>query len=162
MDEISLRRKVSFRIRGKRIVLIKKSYESADHVAAKALCYAAYLPLYPGLKVEIKIGQRYKPDLVALGEGMKPLFWAECGAVGKQKIYKILHKFPRTHFSFVKITGDVGQFKDLVVQQKEKACHTGLLDILRFPEDIKERLSSEFLSGLKLKKYLAFRSGTPR
>jgi hypothetical protein len=44
--------------------------------------WALYLPLYPNLSVEIGVGDRYKPDVVALGEDGRPLFWAEAGQVG--------------------------------------------------------------------------------
>jgi len=157
MGDIDLRKKFTFKIHGKKIVLIKKSYESFAHVAAKALCYALYLSFYSDIKVEVKIGERYKPDLVMLGDDRKPVFWAECGAVSRQKIYKILHKFPATHFSFIKIAEDIGQFKKLIIEQKEKAGHTGHVDIIGFSEGIIEDLSDEVLSRVKLKDHLVIR-----
>ncbi|MBD3425898.1 MAG: hypothetical protein GF409_01550 [Candidatus Omnitrophica bacterium] len=157
MGDIDLRKKFTFKIRDKKIVLIKKSHETFAHVAGKILCYALYYPFYPDLQIEMRIGERYKPDLVMLDVRGKPVFWGECGAVGKQKIYKILHKFTNTHFSFIKITKGVKQFRELVLEQRRKASHKGIVDIVSFPEEVTERLTDEYLSRVKLKDHLAYR-----
>lgn len=40
--------------------------ESYGHVLLKALGYAMFVGEYPGLEIELSVGLRYKPDLVAL------------------------------------------------------------------------------------------------
>ncbi|MBD3378957.1 MAG: hypothetical protein GF408_00650 [Candidatus Omnitrophica bacterium] len=131
MKELFLRKKLTFRTGGKKIVLVKKSNETFEHVAAKAVGYAMYLPVYPQVKIEVKIGERYKPDLVALNGRGEPVFWAECCMVGKTKIEKILNKHPSAHFAFIRVTEHVDQFADLVSSLRERTRHKGKLDIIR-------------------------------
>ena len=97
-SELLLGGKFTFRVGGQKLVVVKKPVEHLRHVVMKALLWALYLPTYPQLRVEVSIGYKYKPDLVALGsEG--PLFWAEAGHVGNQKLNRVLKRFPRTHFA---------------------------------------------------------------
>jgi len=65
----------------------------------KALLWALYLPHYPELTVEISIGDRYKPDVVALDAQGSPVFWGEAGQVGLTKIRSLLRRHRRTHFA---------------------------------------------------------------
>jgi len=104
--ELGLRRKMVFKEpqNGQRLVAVKRPGESGEHVYMKALLWAFFLPLYPGLKVERPIGDRYKPDLVAFpdapagGPGAeRPIFWAECGKVRARKLDSILRRFEGVH-----------------------------------------------------------------
>lgn len=82
-SELLLGGKFTFRVGGEKQVFAKKPIEHHRHVVMKVLLWALYLPTYDQLQVELGIGHRYKPDLVALAAG-KPLFWAEAGRVGNQ------------------------------------------------------------------------------
>ena len=72
--------------------------ETYEHVLLKALGYAMFVGEYPGLLIELAVGLRYKPDLVALntGKGGGPragarfLFWGECGLVTMRKVAWLL------------------------------------------------------------------------
>ena len=72
--------------------------ETYEHVLLKALGYAMFVGEYPGLEIELAVGLRYKPDLVALNEsgGSRPragarfLFWGECGLVTMRKVAWLL------------------------------------------------------------------------
>jgi hypothetical protein len=75
-DELFLRRKWMLRTQDRQVVFVKKPHESDTHVLMKALLWALYLPAYPELTVEIAVGDRYKPDVVALNARGEPLFWA--------------------------------------------------------------------------------------
>lgn len=75
-----------FRIAGQRVTLHKKNGESYEHVLMKALGFAMFRPQFPHLEIEKRIGLRYKPDLIALDERGKAMFWGECGQVGLRKI----------------------------------------------------------------------------
>ena len=49
--------------------------------------------------MEKSIGDRYKPDVVALDPVQKrPVFWAEAGQVKPQKVESILRRFESLHF----------------------------------------------------------------
>jgi hypothetical protein len=67
--DLMLRRKRTFRAHGKQIVLVKKRNEHSAHVFMKAFLRALYLLRFPHLSVEIRIGGRCKPDVVALDPG---------------------------------------------------------------------------------------------
>jgi hypothetical protein len=51
----------------------------------KALGYAIFISEYPTLEIEVKVGLRYKPDLVARNEAGDFLFWGEAGANSLRK-----------------------------------------------------------------------------
>ena len=97
--DLMLRRKWTLRAHGRQVVFVKKSNESSEHVLMKALLWALYLPDYPELTVEISIGDRYKPDVVALDAQGSPTFWAEAGQVGVDKIQSLVRRHRRTHFA---------------------------------------------------------------
>ena len=83
-------------------MVVKNSLEKASHVYMKAFLWALYAPAYPGLNVELSLGMRYKPDVVALDERGGPLFWGEAGHVELDKLARLFRQFPRTHFAVAK------------------------------------------------------------
>lgn len=98
-ESLELRRKWVFHAESSRLHLIKKPLESSEHVFLKAFLWALYLPAYPQLMVEKSIGDRYKPDAVALDrDRARPVFWAEAGQVKPQKVLSILRRFESLHF----------------------------------------------------------------
>jgi hypothetical protein len=134
MSERQLRKKYSFSAHGKRLVLIKRPYESEAHVLCKAAAFALYLPGYPRLLVEVKVGQRYKPDLVQLDRRGMPEFWGECGSVGKSKVEDLLRKFRGTKFAFLKCGGRNDQFVELVRNALEGLNRSAPVDMIFLPE----------------------------
>ena len=62
----------------------------------KALGYAMFVGEYPQLEIELHVGLRYKPDLVARGAGdghaagARFAFWGECGMVTMRKVAWLL------------------------------------------------------------------------
>ena len=133
--DISLRRKFTFKKNGKKIVFIKKSYESEAHVTAKAAVFGLYYSKYPGLGVEVNILDKYKPDLLMTDDNDHPIFWAECGVVKKEKIRKLFKKYKDTHFVFAKFTKEIRQFSGMVKKEKEKSGHRSIIDIIKIPEN---------------------------
>jgi hypothetical protein len=73
-SDLMLRRKWTFKAHGKQVVFVKHAKEQSAHVVMKALLWALYLPEYPELSVEIPVGDRFKPDVVALGPDTQPIF----------------------------------------------------------------------------------------
>ncbi len=142
-DELELRRKWTFRRGEHSIVLIKKRLESAQHVYMKAFLWALYIEEYPGLIVEKSIGDRYKPDLVALnGEG-RPRFWGEAGATRGSKVRSILRRYPGTRLVLAKWDGNTQ-----MLAQQYRAVLKNLrlehpVELLNFPEDAAQRFIDE-------------------
>ena len=63
--------------------------ESYGHVLMKALGFAMFVDRYPHLEIEARVGLRYKPDLIASGDGRFD-FWGECGQNAIRKTHWIL------------------------------------------------------------------------
>lgn len=68
-----------FEVGGKRLRLWRNAGETFQHVLMKALGYAMFAPQYPHLEIERRVGLRYRPDLVAIGDDGGFDFWGECG-----------------------------------------------------------------------------------
>lgn len=134
-------RKWTVKAHGQRIVLSKSPQESARHVIMKALLWALYLPQYPTLTIEIRIGDRYKPDLVAFDPQPniyapdKPLFWGESGVVSQDKIESLVRRFPDTHFALAKWAMDLRSPVALVEAASKRVKRTAPFDLLRLPAD---------------------------
>src|SRR3712207_1194814 len=100
--DLALPRKFTVRADDLKLVLVKGAGESERHVLLKALVFGLYVATYPQLAVEVAIGKRYKPDLVALDDGGHAIFWAECGEIGRDKIIHLVRGYPRTHLVVAK------------------------------------------------------------
>ncbi|HXG82422.1 MAG TPA: hypothetical protein VNI84_00205 [Pyrinomonadaceae bacterium] len=83
-----------FNLAGKRIRLWRRPGESYEHVLMKALGYAMFIDDFPNLEVEKKVGLRYKPDLVAVGENKRFVFWGEAGDNSFRKTLWLLKHAP--------------------------------------------------------------------
>ena len=135
MSELLLRRKLTLRAHGEQVVFVKKPRESLEHVLMKAFLWALHLPDYPGLAVEIPIGDRYKPDVVQLDALGQPVFWGEAGKVGADKIASLVRRFPDTHFAVAKWATPLAPFADLVRDALDGRPRRAPFDLLRFPSD---------------------------
>lgn len=137
MESLSLRGKWRLSAHGQSLVLTKRAGEKPSHVWLKGLLWALYLPAYPQLTVEVAIGHRYKPDLVAFSpaESMssqtQPIFWGEAGQVTLEKLERLFRQFPRTHFAVAK-WGSLGQWPRHLDQALASRRHQGQVDLLRF------------------------------
>ncbi len=147
-SELLLRRKWTFRAYDKQVVFIKRSNERSTHVLMKAFLWALYTPLYPNLTVEIRIGDRYKPDVVTLDEDGAPrregpLFWGEAGQVGLEKIHSLLRRYRDTHFAFAKWETRLDPYVELVSDALNGLRRSAPVDLLCFPGDSVERFIDE-------------------
>jgi hypothetical protein len=138
-SDLMLRRKWTFKAHGKQVVFVKHAKEHSAHVVIKALLWALYLPDYPHLSVEIPVGDRFKPDVVALGTDRQPLFWGEAGKVGIEKFRSLVRRYRHTHFALAKWSMNVGPLIDLVDRAATTHPRSAPFDILRFPADSAER-----------------------
>ncbi len=78
-------RKRLLRAHGQSVVFVKNPLESPQHVLMKAFLWALYLPQFPNLYVETKIGDKYKPDVVQLANGRSPGLLGRSGTGERQE-----------------------------------------------------------------------------
>jgi uncharacterized protein YaeQ len=83
-----------------KIYLRKGKGESNQHVMMKLLSYILFY--HPELRIEMSIGQHYKPDLVRLNEANEPVQWVDCGQTSLKKLDKISQKNRLTYIDIVK------------------------------------------------------------
>ncbi len=138
-DDLHLRRKWTLRAHGRQVVFVKKPVESTEHVLMKAFLWALYLPEYPDLVVEVKIGDRYKPDVVALGPSGEPLFWGEAGEVSTAKIRSLARRYRRTHFALAKWAAPLAPLAEIVRAATAGLGRTAAFDLISFPRDAADR-----------------------
>jgi hypothetical protein len=143
MDDLMLRRKWTLRAHGQQVVFVKRAHEHATHVLMKALLWALYLPTYPDIVVEIAIGDRYKPDLVALEPGGSPRFWGEAGQVSVAKIRSLTRRYRATHFALAKWDIRLAPLMDTVATALARARRTAPFDLICFPADSAARFINE-------------------
>lgn len=120
--------------------------ERSVHTLMKAFLWALYLPQYPQLSIEIRIGDRYKPDVVAMQETPniytvqdEPLFWGESGQVGKDKIYSLARRYKKTHFAIAKWDTAMRPVEALVEGALKRVERDAPFDLLNFPADSVQR-----------------------
>jgi hypothetical protein len=135
MPNVIVPRKRLLRAHGKKVVFARGYNESGEHVLMKALLWALYLPQYPDLTVEIRIGDRYKPDVVSLNEQGQPRFWGEAGQVSVQKIRSLARRYPDTHFAMGKWDTNLEPVIEIVKEALERTTRHAPFDVLRFPPD---------------------------
>lgn len=137
--DLYLPRKWTLRAHGRQVIFVKKSNERSAHVIMKALIWALYLPQYPHLQVEIRIGDRYKPDVVQLNQHGEPEFWGEAGVVGAQKISSLGRRFRHTHLAMGKWDSNLQPYSDMVQRALRKTTRHAPFDLINFPADAAER-----------------------
>jgi hypothetical protein len=138
-QDLKLRRKWTFRAHGKQMVFTKKTLESDIHVLMKAFLWALFLPDYPDLSVEIQIGDRFKPDLVQLGDGGIPVFWGEAGRVSLRKTKALVHRFRYTHLVFAKWNMNLVPFRQILKKETGSDRRLAPIDLISFPAESGER-----------------------
>lgn len=139
----TLPRKRMLRAHGKQNVFARGRNESAEHVLMKAFLWALYLPQYPDLTVEIRIGDRYKPDVVQtavtpFGE-VFPIFWGEAGQIGVKKIESLARRYRETHFAIGKWETSLAPYVAIVQEATSGLKRTAPFDLIRFPADSADR-----------------------
>lgn len=142
-SELMLRRKWTFRAHGKQVVFVKKRNERTAHVLMKAFIWALYLPEYSDLVVEVRVGDRYKPDVVALDERGAPRFWGEAGQIGVAKIRSLARRYRNTHFAIAKWETNLAPLIEIVTTATEGLNRRAPFDLLRFPADSAARFIDE-------------------
>ena len=126
-----------FYLAGNRVRLWQRPGESYEHVLMKALGYAMFVGEYPNLEIEVKVGLRYKPDLIAIGTGGDFEFWGECGANSIRKTHWILKHTRTKKLILFKIGQNVEQLiKQLRGEISPKYRAGGRLTLINFVSEI--------------------------
>lgn len=123
--------------------------ESYGHVLLKALGYAMFVAEHPHLEIELRVGLRYKPDLVAprpaaSAGAARFAFWGECGMVTMRKVAWLLKHGQTERLVLFKIDCPVAALtKELreAVEPRQRAG--GRLLVVNFVPDIAERAGPE-------------------
>ena len=138
-EDLKLRRKWTFRAHGRQMVFVKKTFESEIHVLTKAFLWALFLPDYPDLSVEIRIGDRFKPDLVQLDNRFRPIFWAEAGRVSQKKTKSLIHRFRSTHLVIAKWNVNLAPLQKMIAKEIKSIRRSAPFDLISFPAGSDER-----------------------
>ena len=120
--------------------------ESYAHVLMKALGYAMFVGEYPRLEIELRVGLRYKPDLVAFNEGGRAAagarfaFWGECGMVTMRKVAWLLKHGQLGRLVLFKIgSSSAALARELREATGERERAGGRLQLVNFVPDIADR-----------------------
>jgi hypothetical protein len=133
-----------FTLAGKRVRLWQRTGESYEHVLMKALGYAMFAGKYPHLEIEIKVGLRYKPDLIAIDEAGDFDFWGECGANSLRKTGWILKHTRAKKLVLFKIGINADQFvRQLRAEIPAKYRAGGKLVLINFISGIANLTASK-------------------
>lgn len=136
-----------FTVGGEKLRLWQARGESYEHVLMKALAYSIFVGRHPDLQVEVKVGLRYKPDLIAIGEDGGFDLWAECGMVSIVKTAWLMKHTSAKTVAIFKIAAAAGQFgKQLRAAIPEKYRPAGRLTIYNFVSDISGLTASKQIS----------------
>ena len=150
MTDPIIPRKWMLRAHGQHNVFVWGQRERSVHTLMKAFLWALYVPTYPHISVEVRIGDRYKPDVVAYAgdeiapAGMftvkqEPLFWGEAGEVGRAKIQAIVRRYKQTHFVIAKWNTRLSSVEKIVRDAVADAKRDAPFDLLTFPPDSHRR-----------------------
>ena len=86
--------KYTFTIHAERIppklVLAQAEGESEAHIILKLLSYLMFYR--QGIKIEHRVEQHFKPDLVVEGDNFQPVLWVDCGNTAIRKLDKVATK----------------------------------------------------------------------
>ncbi|HJQ30597.1 MAG TPA: hypothetical protein VJ866_00380 [Pyrinomonadaceae bacterium] len=146
-----------FELAGRRVRLWQRRGETYGHVLMKALGYAMYVGEYPGLEIELSVGQRYKPDLVALNDagggrpraGARFLFWGECGMVSMRKVAWLLKHGDLERLVLFKIGCGVPAFtRELRESVGPRYREGGRLALVNFKPDVAERAATRRVASV--------------
>ncbi len=106
-----------FNLVRKRVRFWQRTGESYEHILMKALGYAMFIDKFPTMEIEIKVGLRYKPDLIARNAAGDFLFWGEAGANSIRKTSWLLKHTRTKNLALFKIGQNV---TSLIEQLREE------------------------------------------
>ncbi len=109
--------------------------EETSRLVMRALLWGLYLPKYPELCVEPCVADRYRPDVMALGEAETPVFWGEAGILSVERIHEIANRFRAAHFVIACWEGEPVSMRDRARKALRKVHRDAPVDVTVFPAD---------------------------
>lgn len=140
VSQVLTRKRWMLKAHDQHIVVVHGPRERFVHPLMKALIWALYLPDYPTSTIEVRIGDRYKPDVVAFALDPlnhatdAPVFWGEAGQVGRQKIESLVRRYPDTHFVIGKWETRLRPYEEIVRKALAGVRRNAPFDLINFPE----------------------------
>ena len=152
-SDLDLRRTLTVRspVDGAKLVLTKKRGESREHVLMKAALWVLYRPLFPDVRVEVAVGDAFKPDLVALAPppggpaygDPEPTFWGEAGRVTPKKWASLLRRFPDTHFAWARWNERLDPHAATLRRALGPRARRAALEVVRVPAAVADGLEDD-------------------
>ena len=139
-SHILTRHKWALYSHGQHIVVVKGRNERFVHPLMKALLWGLYIADYPNITIEIRLNDRYKPDVVAFEPADElragtPLFWGEAGQVGRKKIESLARRYPHTHLAIAKWDARLDPHIAIVEKALKGMRRTAPFDLISFAPD---------------------------
>lgn len=149
-SKILTRRRWKLYAHGQHIVVKNGVKERLVHPLMKAFIWALYLPEYPTASIEIRIGDKYKPDVVAFDAHpdiyqikQHPLFWGEAGQTSRAKIGSIVRRFPDTHFALAKWDMSLTPYIEIVSTALRDVHRNAPFDLINFSEGSEQFIDND-------------------
>jgi hypothetical protein len=145
---ILTRRRWLLKAHGSHIVIVKGTNERFTHPLLKAFLWALYIPRYPHITVEVRIADRYKPDVIAFDPSQalyttQPSFWGEAGQVGADKIAALVRRYPDTHFAVAKWETSLSTFAPWIRDALRNVKRRAPFDIINVPDRCADLIDSD-------------------
>lgn len=126
-----------FELAGRKVKLWQRTGESYEHILLKALGYAMFVEEFPALEIEMRVGLRYKPDLVARNEQGDFLFWGEAGENSLRKTAWLLKHARVERLALFKLGINSEQLvKQLREEIPSRYRENGKLFVINFTKNI--------------------------
>lgn len=127
-----------FVLAGESVRLWQKRGETYEHILMKALAYAMFVGKYPNLEIEVRVGLRYKPDLISVKPNGAFAFWGECGLNTIRKTAWLLKHSGTEKLVLFKIGFNVeALIKQIRKEIPKKYRREQRLILINFDKDIK-------------------------
>jgi len=149
LSQVLSRRKWKLYAHERHIIVVNGTREKFTHPLMKAFIWALYLPTYPNATIEVRIGDKYKPDVIALTDShdlynpSAPLFWGEAGQVGRDKIKSLVRRFPDTHFVIGKWDTRLTNLEEMVTDIIDGYPRNAPFDLLNFPSGCEKLIDDD-------------------
>lgn len=121
------------------MVFIHGRSERTTHVLMKAFLWALYVPQYSNMAIEVRVGDRYKPDVVAVDAAGSIVFWGESGKVSPNKIHALAKRYRHTHIVVAKWAMRLDPMTKILESALDGVKRQAPFDLLSFPPDSAER-----------------------
>ncbi len=143
MDDIWLPRKWTLRAEFEQQVFINHPGDAPERCVMRALLWALFVPLYPGLLVERLVDDRYRPALVALDAYDVPCFWAEVAPVSGDRVREIANRYRTAPLVIAHWETFPAPLNERACKALRKLRRSAPIEMVTFPDNSYARFISE-------------------